>query len=84
MIDPMDRRPLWRYYLLVNDEKCHVWMYVKMDILSRNDMQWIMMMILTRKRLVRGRDIFPMVCLYRGRYLGKPLRFLFDFFQSCC
>lgn len=39
----MDRRPLWRYYLLVNDEKCDVCMYVcKMDIFSRNDMQWIM------------------------------------------
>lgn len=35
----MDRRPVWRYYLLVNDEKCHVCMYVKMDIISRDDMR---------------------------------------------
>lgn len=51
----MDRRPVWRYYLLVNDEKCHVCMYVKMDILLRSDMQWIMMMmmILMRRDLRR-------------------------------
>lgn len=32
---------------------------------------------LDEKRLVGGRDIFPMVCLYRGRYLGKPLESCF-------
>lgn len=38
----MDRRPLWRYYLLVNDEKMSCMYVCKMDILSRNDMRWIM------------------------------------------
>lgn len=54
----MDRRPVWRYYLLVNDEKCHVWMYVKWIYFHVNDMQWIMdNEDLDEKRFVRGRDI---------------------------
>lgn len=57
----------------------YVWMYVcKMDILSRNDMRWNMDNDdLDEKRFERGRDIFPMVCVYRGRYLGKPLESCF-------
>lgn len=58
----MDRRPLWRYYLLVNDEKCHVCMYVCMYVkwiyFHVNDMQWNMdNEDLDEKRLVRWRDI---------------------------
>lgn len=42
IIDLMDRRPFWRYYLLVNEEKCHVCMYVKWIYFHVNDMQWNM------------------------------------------
>lgn len=42
IIDSMDRRPLWRYYLLVNDGKMSCMYVCKMDIFSRNDMRWNM------------------------------------------
>lgn len=82
----MDRRPLWRYYLLVNDEKCHVCMYLcKMDIFSRNDMRWILdNEDLDEKETCESVIFFPMACLYRGRYLGKPLEISFLIFQSFC
>lgn len=63
IIDFMDRRPLWRYYLLVNDEKCHVWMYVKWIYFHVNDMQWIMDHEDLDEKETCESVIFSMVCL---------------------
>lgn len=42
IIDLMDRRPLWRYYLLVNDEKMSCMYGCKIGYFHVNDMRWNM------------------------------------------
>lgn len=58
-------------------KKCHVCMYVKMDILLRSDMRWNMDNDDLDEKETCESVIFPMVCVYRGRYLGKPLETFF-------